>query len=90
MSTNYRLSKRVAIEELFDGRLESFGVVERLVADETTQQRRCLTDGRNFLWASGSQEGLRLTRYMPNGAPGRILRARDHRRDAGEDCKDAC
>src|SRR5436309_15725248 len=75
MSTNYPLSKRVAIQELFDSRLESLGIVEYLVPDKTKEERRCLTDGRNFLWASGSEEDLRLTRYMPNGAPRRILRA---------------
>jgi len=46
MSTNYRLLKDVLARDLLDGRLEVFGVHEYL-NDETTGQKRLLTDGRN-------------------------------------------
>ena len=76
MSTDYRLLKNVLACDLFDGRLEVFGVHEHLNA-ETTEQRRLLTDGRNYLWLYIDDAGFVscLTRYMPNGAPSKILSA---------------
>ena len=46
----FALLKKVRACDLFDGRLEAFGVREKIVPDETTEQERCLTDGRNHLW----------------------------------------
>jgi hypothetical protein len=45
------------------------------MSEETTEQKRCLTDEHNFLWVHVGDEGFvhSLTRYLPNGAPGRIL-----------------
>ena len=57
MSTNYRLSKKIRINELLDGRLESFGV--RQMNDETSAKQKCLTDGNNFLWVYIDDEGYR-------------------------------
>jgi hypothetical protein len=76
MSTDYRLLKDVLARDLFDGRLEVFGVHEYL-NDETTEQKRLLTDGRNYLWLYIDDSGFVscLTRYMPNGAPSKILSA---------------
>jgi hypothetical protein len=76
MSTTFRLSEKVTALALFDGRLEKFGVRESVVPDVTTEQKRCLTDGRNYLWVSMDDGGAvwSLTRYAGN-APGKILEA---------------
>jgi hypothetical protein len=76
MSTNYRLLKNVLASDLFDGRLEKFNIQEHF-NDETKAQSRMLTDGRNFLWLYVDDAGFVscLTRYIPNGAPGKILSA---------------
>jgi len=77
MSTDYRPLEKVRACDLFDGRLEAFGVREEIVLDGTTEGTRCLTDGRNYLWAYINDDGLvsSLTRYFPGGAPGKILKA---------------
>lgn len=76
MSTDYRLLKDVLARDLFDGRLEVFGVHEDF-SDKTTEQGRLLTDGRNYLWLYIDDAGFVscLTRYLPNGAPNKILNA---------------
>jgi hypothetical protein len=76
MSTSYCLLKKVRACELFDGRLEAFGIREH-VNDETTERRRCLTDGRNYVWVCMDESGdwvEVLTRYAGN-ASGKILNA---------------
>src|SRR5262249_33361506 len=77
MSTDYCLLEKVPACDLFDGRLEAFGVREHVKPDETTERTRCLTDGRNYLWVYIDDDGFVgcLTRYLPNGAPGKILNA---------------
>ena len=74
MSTAYCLSERVGASTLFDGRLENFGVREHVKPDETSKNRRCLTDGRNYLWVYIDDAGLvsSISRYGGN-APGKIL-----------------
>jgi hypothetical protein len=76
MSTDYCTSKKIRVTELLDGRLEAFAVRQHL-NDETSAKRKCLTDGNNFLWTYVDDEGFVtcLTRYFPNGAPGKILAA---------------
>jgi len=77
MSTDYRPLEKVRACDLFDGRLEAFGVREEIVLDGTTEGTRCLTDGRNYLWVyinDNGQVGC-LTRYASSGAPGKILNA---------------
>jgi hypothetical protein len=76
MSTDYCLSERVAANTLSDGRLENFGVREHVKPEETTKNRRCLTDGRNYLWVYIDDAGLvsSISRYGGN-APGKILNA---------------
>ena len=46
-------------------------------SEDTSDINKCLTDGRNFMWVHIDGDGFisTLTRYFPNGAPGRILRA---------------
>jgi hypothetical protein len=83
MSTDFRPLTPIRMTDLFDGRLEKAGVREQR-SEETTSSRRCLTDGRNFLWAHCNDEGLvsTFTRYGMN-APQRILRAISDEFDVG-------
>jgi hypothetical protein len=77
MSTNYVPLKKIPGCELFDGRLEKFGVRDHVKPDETTEKSRLLSDGRNYLWVYIDDDGFvgSFTRYAPNGAPGKILTA---------------
>jgi hypothetical protein len=77
MSTDFRLLNKVRACDLFDGRLEAFGVREEIAPDSATERARCLADGRNYLWAYIDDDGQVgcLTRYAPGGAPGKILNA---------------
>ena len=77
MSTDYRLLRQVPACDLFDGRLEEFGVREHVKPEATTEKSRLLTDGGNYLWVYMDDEGFvhLLTRYAPNGDPGNILNA---------------
>jgi hypothetical protein len=61
--------------DLFDGRLEAFGIYEHF-NEETNEADRMLTDGRNYLWVK-VEGGLvsAFVRYASNGAPGKILGA---------------
>ena len=82
MSTDYRTRKTIAFVNLFDGRLEEFGVREHIKADETSNSRRCLTDGRNYLWTYEGDEGsLGLITRWGGNAPDRIMRAISERFD---------
>ena len=58
MSTDYCLLKKVPGCDLFDGRLEGFGVREHVGPDETTERQRCLTDGRYYLWVYFDDQGF--------------------------------
>ena len=58
MSMHYGLRKRITADELFDGRLEAFGVREEVRAEGTAdrypsymkvKEVRYLTDGRNSM-----------------------------------------
>ena len=75
MSTDYCLLKKVPACDLFDGRLEQFGVRESVALD-TTKNTRFLTDGRNYVWVHIDNEGFisSLSRHGRN-APGKILNA---------------
>jgi hypothetical protein len=76
MSTDFRPLGPIRMTDLFDGRLENVGVHQHHSKD-TTSNKKCLTDGRNFLWVFSNEEGMvsSFTRWAPNGSPGRILRA---------------
>jgi hypothetical protein len=75
MSTDYRLGKKVCTRDLFGGQLENFGVREKVTSD-TSELKRCLTDGRNYLWVYIADDGFVscLSRYGGN-APGKIINA---------------
>ena len=77
MSTDYRPLRNIRACQLFDGRLEELDVYEHINPETTTIKRRCLTDGRNYLWAYiGDDDFLTsFTRYAPNGDPSKILDA---------------
>jgi hypothetical protein len=76
MSTYYAPTKKIPFSDLFDGRLEMQNVREELVPGHTTVSSRCLTDGRNFIWADASSDGFldTLVRRGRN-APRAILSA---------------
>ena len=73
MSTCYCSLSPIRFSDLFDGRLEKYGLCER-VNDESTEKQRCLTDGdNNFLWVFRGDNGeASYTRYAPNGDPAYI------------------
>ena len=75
MSTDFILSRKVSANDLFGGRLATFGIREH-VSSDTTERSRCLTDGRNYLWVYLTEDGFvdSLSRYGAN-APGKILAA---------------
>jgi hypothetical protein len=76
MSTDYRSLSKVSVYDLFDGRVEKHGVREHIKEDETNDKKRCLTDGRNYMWVYIDDECNvgSLTRYGAN-APSKILHA---------------
>jgi hypothetical protein len=76
MSTDYCLLKKVRACDLFSSRLEEFGVREHVNPELTNKNRRCLTDGRNYVWVFIDDDlfVLSLGRWGAN-APGKILGA---------------
>ena len=75
MSTDFILSRKVSANDLFGGRLATFGIQEH-VSSDTSERNRCLTDARNYLWVYLIEDGFVgcLSRYGAN-APGKILAA---------------
>lgn len=70
MSTDYRpLNKKIAVRDLFDGRLEEFGVRE-VITKDTNGLNRCLTDGYHYLWTYVDEGNFAesFTRYAGNVA----------------------
>lgn len=76
MSTDYAPFKKISARDLFDGRLEEFGIREHVEPDITTEKCKCLTDGRNFVWVDIGNDGFvsTLTRNGGN-VPTKIFRA---------------
>jgi hypothetical protein len=75
VSTDFCTLQPIKLVDVFDGRLEKFGICEHRT-NETSETARCLTDGRNFLWVYCREDGLIacFSRYGMN-APQRILEA---------------
>jgi len=75
MSTDFRALPRISSADLFDGRLEAFGVYEHCHKD-TNEAKRLLIDGDNYLWVFVTN-GLvtDITRYAGGGDPNKILNA---------------
>ena len=74
MSTGFRTEKRITFEELFDGRLNSFGIKEEVVEGETDAGSRLLFDGQNYMWAYGDEAVSFITSFGRNN-PNNILSA---------------
>jgi hypothetical protein len=74
MSTDYRPLKDIQMADVFDGRLQEFNIHEPTEA-QGTSRKRCLTDGFNYVWAFGDDDGrlTDLTRYAHGGNPTYIL-----------------
>jgi hypothetical protein len=51
MSLNFIILKHVRGSELFDGRLESYGVFEGVPTEDSTKGAQCLYDEGGVLWA---------------------------------------
>ena len=49
MSERYRGLEEIMFSDVFDGRLEEYGIRE-YVTEQPTAGRRCLTDGDEYLW----------------------------------------
>ena len=77
MSTHYRPMKTISFAELFDGRLERYGVREHVKSEDMSDRKRCLTDGRYSLWVYAEDDGTVSTMLRAGmlNAPGRILGA---------------
>lgn len=75
MSTDFRTEKEITFEELFDGRLESFGVKEEVVEGRTAADMRCLIDGPNYVWVYGDEVVNRIRRFGNANNPNKILSA---------------
>ena len=56
MSRNYKTLKKIRFADLFDGRLERYGVRE-YNTERSNDHHRCLTDGFNHLWAYADENG---------------------------------
>ena len=76
MSTVFRTEEKIQMADLFDGSLERLDIREHVDPGTTSEECRCLTDGRNYLWAYSARDGLlsSMSRYGQN-AVGKILGA---------------
>jgi hypothetical protein len=63
MSMQFMSLKKIRLADLIDGRLKAHGVYENMEADGITKNRRCLTDGSNYLYADGDEDGF-VTTFM--------------------------
>jgi hypothetical protein len=75
MSTDFRSLTPIRFADLFDGRLDDTGVYEHQPTKEQFSERKCLTDGRDFLWAYHEDDGAASFTCYRLHAPQRILRA---------------
>ena len=58
MSTYYSLIKKIPGDDVFDGRLEEFGIREHIVPGQTTNTYRCLSDGHDYVWVRMDGNGF--------------------------------
>ena len=70
MSTSFRFTKGIRCCELFDGRLERYGIREETTSAGVANGRRCLSDGQYCIWVFGDGDGYvrSLKRYGYNVA----------------------
>ena len=76
MSTDFITAEKILFSDVFDGRLEKYGIREYVDDGQTSDRQRCLTDGRNYIWFFCNDSGKLdcMRRYGAN-APQRILNA---------------
>ena len=73
MSTDYRPIQNIRFSDLFDGRLERLGVREGVTEETGLTSRRCLTDGRYYVWVYKNSDDEfvdRLVLYRLFNLPG--------------------
>jgi hypothetical protein len=76
VSVYFKSKKKISMSKLFDGRLQNVGVREEIVAGDTTATARCLTDGTNYVWVNGDDNGVSFTLYnVLANTPSRIFDA---------------
>jgi hypothetical protein len=46
------------MEELFDGRLEKWGIFEATKDKKVVPDKRCLADGENYVWVFSCEDGM--------------------------------
>ena len=76
MSTDFRPQKSIAVSDLFDGRLEPFGIREHAESGTISPDTRCLVDdGENYLTVFADDAGFVgcMSRYGAFNNPGHIL-----------------
>lgn len=76
MSTDFRPQKSIPMSDLFDGRLEPYGIREHVDSDWTSVDKRCLfDDGDNHLTIYADDAGFVacMSRYGAFNNPGHIL-----------------
>ena len=74
MLTHYRLEKKIKIKDLFDGRLERFGVYDAFTKG-VTRNGGCLHDDRNSLLVHGDELVESMTGFGLFNATEKILTA---------------
>jgi len=76
MSTAFRPLTPIRMADLFDDRMNDVGVREHS-SEEAAENCKCLTDGQNYLWVHGDENGFvsNFARYGMMNAPSRILNA---------------
>jgi hypothetical protein len=74
MFTDFRLTKVLSFDDIFDGRLERFGVHD-ISVEGATSEFHCLTDGNNVLWVEVDDEIYFLLGFGMFNAAENILTA---------------
>mgnify|MGYP001825828543 CR=1 FL=1 len=75
MSTDYILEENILMNELFDGRLEQFGIFESLVEGGRAEDLRILEEGTNHVLVIGDDRVNLITTSFARGSSGKILAA---------------
>jgi hypothetical protein len=58
MSIDFWTKPRLRMEELFDGRLENWGIFEPTKDKKVLPDTRCLADGKNYVWVYSCEDGM--------------------------------
>ncbi len=72
MTVDFKPKDKIIIEELFDGRLEQFGIREKIVKGYTSTNFRYLTDwSKTYIRVYGDELVDSFTWHIPNPPKGR-------------------